>query len=500
VIAAWGLEQREQRRRAARNAGVLEATVRERTAELERRNRGMRLVLDNLQQGLVTVDTHGVMAAERSAVVDHWFGTPEAGQSLPSYIARHAPAFGEALELGLEQLRDDLLPRDMLLEQLPRRFYADARVFEVSYGSIGEAERIERLLVVITDVTAATERAELELEQRETVQMFQHLMRDRAGFLEFSEEARELASSLAHTGIDDAVAVKRVLHTLKGNAAIFGMDSLAEFCHALESDLDERGGPLGALERAELERRLERFARKLAALLGEGVRRTLDVDMAEYDETLRAALCGESPQKLAHRLSAFGLEPAARRLQRVADQAERIARRLNKGGIDVTVLDGGVRLEPSRWASFWAAFVHVVRNAVDHGIEPAAERARSGKSLSGRLEIATRVANDRFVIELSDDGRGVDWQAIGERARVAGLPHTTEAELMEALFADGISTAPYVSELSGRGVGMGALRSETLARGGRMNVTTLFGRGTRVEFDFPLAAMSSDATSCVVAA
>ena len=67
----------------------------------------------------------------------------------------------------------------------------------------------------------------------------------------------------------------------------------------------------------------------------------------------------------------------------------------------------------------------------------------------------------------------------------------TPAELMEAMFTDGISTAPFVSELSGRGVGMGALRSETLSRGGDMKVTATSGSGTRVEFSFPLGAMTN---------
>ena len=88
------------------------------------------------------------------------------------------------------------------------------------------------------------------------------------------------------------------------------------------------------------------------------------------------------------------------------------------------------------------------------------------------------------MIELSDDGRGVDWQRVAAKAQALGLRHATRADLVEALFADGLSTRDQVSEVSGRGVGMAAVRSACAALGGAVQVLDREGGGTVVQFRF----------------
>src|SRR5262249_27719714 len=158
----WLLEQRAQRRRAAAYAGELKATVAARTAELAKRNRGMQLVLDNVAQGFVTISLDGVIAPERSAIVDRWFGTPAPGATLPHYLSKPAPEFAEWLRLGLGELRDGVMPMELSIAQLPRRFAAGARTFDVAYSAVAAGDAVDSLLVILSDVTAriAHERVE----------------------------------------------------------------------------------------------------------------------------------------------------------------------------------------------------------------------------------------------------------------------------------------------------------------------------------------------------
>src|SRR6185436_2565634 len=123
-------------------------------------------------------------------------------------------------------------------------------------------------------------------------------------------------------------------------------------------------------------------------------------------------------------------------LERVSEQAQRIAKRLSKG-VRLELNDNDLRLEASRWATFWSSFVHLIRNAVDHGLESREERRAAGKPELGKLEITTRLQSGKFIIEIADDGRGINWRAIAERAQAAGIPHSTHEELMEAVFTDG---------------------------------------------------------------
>jgi len=125
-----------------------------------------------------------------------------------------------------------------------------------------------------------------------------------------------------------------------------------------------------------------------------------------------------------------------------------------------------------------------VRNAVDHGLESPDERIAAGKPEAGRLQLVARYTNDALVIEVVDDGRGIVWDRVREKAEAAGLPSATEHDLVKALFSDGVSTADEVSETSGRGVGLAAVDSVVRELGGEIAVQSELGKGTRFTFTF----------------
>ena len=166
-------------------------------------------------------------------------------------------------------------------------------------------------------------------------------------------------------------------------------------------------------------------------------------------------------------------------------QARSLAARLGRAELEVEVEANRLRLSRVALAGFWASLTHVVRNAVDHGIESAEERAKAGKPLRARLALrAMRVAGE-VGIEVSDDGRGIDWRAVASRAKAMGLPHQSPRDLTHALFVDGLSTRADVSEVSGRGIGLGAAQSECEKLGGSATVVSEPGRGSTLRFTFP---------------
>jgi two-component system chemotaxis sensor kinase CheA len=133
--------------------------------------------------------------------------------------------------------------------------------------------------------------------------------------------------------------------------------------------------------------------------------------------------------------------------------------------------------------------VHVIRNAVDHGIEPRDVRRTLGKSEVGVIRISATLQGGEFTVAVEDDGGGIPWERIAERARERGLPHATHAELVRALAAQGLSTKDAVTEISGRGVGIGAVFEACERLGGTVAVESRAGAGTRMEFRFPLHAV-----------
>ncbi len=133
---------------------------------------------------------------------------------------------------------------------------------------------------------------------------------------------------------------------------------------------------------------------------------------------------------------------------------------------------------------------HLLRNALDHGIEPRAARAAAGKSETGEIALTVRQVGNEIAIELSDDGAGLDLEQIRAKAvaqgRIAADAAPTDAQLIECIFHPGFSTATRVTAVSGRGIGMDVVRSEVAALGGRVEVATERGRGTTFLLYLPL--------------
>jgi two-component system chemotaxis sensor kinase CheA len=137
--------------------------------------------------------------------------------------------------------------------------------------------------------------------------------------------------------------------------------------------------------------------------------------------------------------------------------------------------------------------VHLVRNSLDHGIEPPDERTAAGKSPAARLTLAAVADGDAVIVEVSDDGRGVDPARVKRKAYEKGLiseeelESLSDTEAVDLVFRAGFSTADQVSDLSGRGVGMDAVRASVEKLGGSVTMRSKLGQGTSTRLRLPLS-------------
>jgi two-component system chemotaxis sensor kinase CheA len=489
VFFTRAIAQRDQQ--LAGYASGLERRISERTLELDRINRGMRLVLDNVGQGFVTVSASGVMSAQRSAIVDRWLPRAGPGATLADAIRPHDPAAAEWLELGLEALHEGVLPIELLLAQLPARMRLEALTLRLGYQPIMGPDGVLQLLVILTDVTDEIVRERVERDSREMSQVFRRIGSDRLGFEHFFYEATDLVAQIV-AGSNSREVERRLIHTLKGNAALYGVESVAQLCHQLENDLTLEERTISESERRTLHSEWTRVGELVGPLLGED-RAVIALEESDLRALLDAIRRGAGAAELTALVSTWRDEPVSVRLSALAEQARYLSRRLGKPEVLVHVESGNLRLNAKRWSAFWAAMVHAVANAVDHGIEDAATRRSRGKPERGQLWLAAQRDGRAIVISVRDDGGGIDWTRLAELAVARGLAHETREDLVAVMLADGVSTRDQAGETSGRGVGLAALLQATARMGGTIEVHSEPGRETRFVFRFDLLAIAASA-------
>ena len=280
----------------------------------------------------------------------------------------------------------------------------------------------------------------------------------------------------------------RAVHTLKGNCGMFGIGSVAQVAHRLESFIVESGMLPSAEQCLELARVWRKFEEHVRRLSGDAGGAIVEVALEELSELEAATEARASYAKIAELLCRLKFERGIVRLRRIAERAKALAEKLGKCELNVELeASADVRFQSEHWAHFWSAFVHVVHNAVDHGVELPEERLAAGKSAHAKLSLSTQSDAEALSVEISDDGRGIDWLRVRAKAEERGLAHAVQNDLTEALFSNGLSTADGVTEVSGRGVGMGAARDAARALGGTMTVLSTLGEGTTIRFRFPRA-------------
>jgi two-component system chemotaxis sensor kinase CheA len=181
--------------------------------------------------------------------------------------------------------------------------------------------------------------------------------------------------------------------------------------------------------------------------------------------------------------------PVAGVLQKIARMSRDLGRKSGKP-LRVVLAGEATEMDRSMVEQIADPLVHMIRNAVDHGLEPPDERRRAGKPEEGTIRLSAYHEGGSTVIELADDGRGLDRDAILAKARDQGLvgPNDTlcESDIHMLIFAPGFSTAKQVTEVSGRGVGMDVVKSNLEAMHGRVTISTTPGQGTTFKLVLPL--------------
>ncbi|MGK5090801.1 ATP-binding protein [Deltaproteobacteria bacterium TL4] len=480
--------------------------------EVQARGEAIQELLDNTGQGFFSFGEDYIVRAEYSKPCLTFFGKKleklDAVELLfaPGEVARDAR---RVLEVGFEnekhfEILQDLLPSEVTLR---------GRVISVDFRLIrSEQHFLKKYMVILTDITKEKEYAAHLVKERHN-EMILKVALDREGFFQFLKEQERLYLSIYSLLAHPTAVIKRSLnelfryyHTIKGGTASFGMLDVSETVHSIESVLDElRNGDRQLSNQYVLQlldetqevqqvfgqtlEELNNVIPKEERLQTERVYRIKDSRIVELKAEIRQALTAPNEQ-VERLIEGLRQQSVQRVLQSCAVMAENLAKQLNKP-IQVVLQGEETRVSYERLDSFFGALIHLVRNCVDHGLEDTAQRQAAGKSEKGNLTLIVQEDPEALHITIADDGRGIDAKVIKTIALKNNVidkntaSSMTEQELIELIFIPGFSTKDEVSSISGRGVGMDAVKATLDKLRGTIQIKTILNQGTSFHIVIP---------------
>lgn len=477
-------------------------------------------LLDNSGQGFLSFGADLVVAPEYSRACETMLGGPPPGKDVATLLFPDDASKAELLRLGVpEALKEsDSFQKELYVSLLPSEALLGPLVLKMEYSVLETGH----VMLVLTDITEERRLEDMVRRDHKLLQMVVTAVTENREFFDsvtaFRDFIRMDIPNIAKSRVPAPKLLEdlyREVHTFKGTLNQLSFQHTPEALHVLEERLGEmrdRSAGLTVMEisasiaAAPLEGPFERDLAQLRDIIGDdflekGERITISAEQASQLERLATSLLhGETIDTAAAGMRRLLIEIGYLRKASLRDalagygySVMQVAARLDKKVAPIEIAGGeDVWIDPKAFAPFMRSLVHVFRNAVVHGIEAPETRLRAGKDESGRITCEIRKSGDSVRLAITDDGVGLDETSVRARVIEAALmPATSVARLtrdeaLDLIFLDNMTTSVQADPLSGRGIGLAAVRAETLKLGGMVTVVSTAGRGTTFAFSLPM--------------
>lgn len=482
----------------------LEKMVQERTLQLSQLNTRMKALLDSLDQGFLIFDSSGKCSDVASKACQTTLYMDPRGQDIGT-VLRYDNTRTEKFKKWMSTAFDEMLPFEDLVPLAPPRFHhPEGREIQLSYYPLrNESNAIEGIVMVATDITNLVVAQREAEKERAYAKMVVQMVRQKRQIQNFIRDAVSLTETIATQaqGTPDYDSTFRALHTLKGGAASFSIHDLVQTAHRAEELLTNWKEFLVDPPKAEkllkefkfaveqLPSLLSQFADEFGTIIGKsnrstGAMREVSAQSLVQFYTQLAA----NPVLRNQFYEWFLVEPIGELFVYYNDVIQQIAVEQQKVVSPIEIEPVDFSIWPLPYEKLLSSFVHAFRNAIDHGIESASDREAKNKPSAGRIGIrCSRTPTGMFQLQIWDDGNGIDPARIRAKLASKNMAHDSETDeqVIQHVFDAEFSTRDQVTEISGRGVGMDAIKAEATALGGTVRVESKLGQGTSVFVEVP---------------
>lgn len=483
-------QQRKQRFIEGQNQ-LLELKVAERTQDLAEKNRDIQSLLSNMRQGLFTIQEDGSIHHEYSAYLADIFETDKiANQNAIEFLFSRADMGGDTINqiqaclmsaIGMDvanfQFNSHLLPREY-----DHKTSQGVKTLSLDWNPIVEGETILKVMVSVRDITELRIlENEAKHKERELSMVAQLLNVPAEKYLSYYESSRALLRNsrqqLAADSVNSAILEQlfRDMHTLKGNSRAHGFHHTANCAHQAEVLYGTLQAAPNAADIEKIlaiievtESCLEEYHNVYQNVLGrhhDSFNASLNPLLIQEVQNHISAIRDSHPgvyQRITSAIEQAQTEPLKVVFAEMAEALPMMAAELNKPSPLISIRADPIRIKRNFISTLNHIFVHLFRNAIDHGIESKEERMSCRKPPVGHILVEAVAITNQLSIMLSDDGRGLNLEDLYNKAlaqnRFSGIHSITRLHVANTIFSPGFSTRTAVSVTSGWGVGLDAVK------------------------------------------
>jgi len=478
---------------------TLEERILERTAQLRQKTNDVNNMLQNMRQGIFTIIAGGLIHNEHSAFLCDIFERKDiADTHVYPFLFDNSDVGSDVLDQVSAAL-DSMIGEDammfefnnhLLVREYTKKFDdGRSKMLELEWNPVLDAnDQIDKLMVTVRDVTELKAlQAETEKQKEELAIIGQilavsgeKLQKFIATSNAFFEENKKLISQNTHTDLSVVATLFRNMHTIKGNARTYGLSYITDSVHNAESTYDKlRSNPDEKWDQQQLLSELELaracvaryetiYNEKLAGFGNKGA----SIDGSVLDDILQAVSGVDDmsstvalQQSLLTVKSTIALaksDSVEEVVKDIVSGLSSLATQLDKQTPVVNMNANNVRLRQNISPIIANVFMHLFRNSLDHGIESSELRLALAKSGAGTINLDVSLNQQSVVFEFSDDGRGLALEDIKTKAielgKISADQPMTDEQIAHLIFLPGLSTAKSLTSVSGRGVGMDAIK------------------------------------------
>lgn len=483
---------------------------------VERSKANLKSLLEGINEGLFYFEKNGSVAGERSKALKSILPNSESLTTIQDIVCRYSTRKRKDVDTCLSLLWPDddsfmsifevsvtMLPSNSIIEQ-----GGEIRNVTFNYSPLTDSKgNLEKVIVIVKDVTELLRNEKEAYIQAERVNKISYASTSSEAYLSFVEEGDSIVCDIDQE-INKNVKniekqnIKRNLHTLKGMVSLFEFERLARNIHELESFF------IDCSSESEVNKCRKKWTlcfeqwndetNDIAKVLGFDsdhdfvkVEKKKIEDLSAFAVKLNNNALGD----LCENLTRYNPEKIFRQY---ATYIDKLVQKYKDKKAKLTFSKGSSQLSFDEVKKIDGALIHILKNCLDHGIETINTRLDRGKSAVGLINIDVKRDDNNLNILITDDGGGIDAKVLSKKAISAGIwtkeraERASNGEKNSLIFEPNLSIKDNVTTISGRGVGMDAVKKIITDLGGKISVLSVIGSGSSFEIEYPTTIISKN--------